>query len=302
MTRVTHTVTVQGGGEVAAKTAIEFDRGLFSERLRTPKYFAPRQVSNITTTDEPEPEPEPELLASSILFGDTDLPYRSTHGCKRLLRSLPPGDATIRTDPAKIDMLVLHFTSGRDTDARKVTKLLDGAAGGAHFVLQPDGLLVQYMDLRATASHVGQDDMNRRSIGIEIMSPGASQLYANPNGMVGPWKKVTGFWYNTRDIRKKWFFGASTAQEQALRELVAFLVENFGIKARAPAYRGKHLRFPKRGHRCDEPEEKGGSGLALQPGIWHHAELFQPDGVDATGRKVTGRSDAMGIDIQDLLP
>lgn len=60
MTRVTHTATVQGSGEVSARTSIEFDRGLFDEKKRTPSYFqGPDASSQTAGAVTPGPTEEP---------------------------------------------------------------------------------------------------------------------------------------------------------------------------------------------------------------------------------------------------
>src|ERR1700730_10373140 len=77
-----------------------------------------------------------------------------------------------------IDMIVLHYTGMRSTDAA-LQRLCDPAARvSSHYVLLEDGEICQLVPEAERAWHAGvsswegETDINARSIGIEIANPG----------------------------------------------------------------------------------------------------------------------------------
>ncbi len=83
-----------------------------------------------------------------------------------------------RGDNGQIDMLVLHYTGMKTADAA-LTRLCDQTAKvSAHYFIDEDGAILQLVDERHRAWHAGvavwrgQDNINQRSIGIEIVNPG----------------------------------------------------------------------------------------------------------------------------------
>lgn len=77
-----------------------------------------------------------------------------------------------------VDMLVLHYT-GMESEAAALARLCDSeAAVSSHYVVAEDGRILQLVpeDRRAwhagTGSWRGHDDINARSIGIEIVNGG----------------------------------------------------------------------------------------------------------------------------------
>jgi N-acetylmuramoyl-L-alanine amidase len=91
-------------------------------------------------------------------------------------RSSPNHDA--RGEPLRIDMLVLHYTGMVSADAA-LERLCDPAARvSAHYLVDEDGTIWQLVSERRRAFHAGRSfwhgetDLNRVSIGVEIVNPG----------------------------------------------------------------------------------------------------------------------------------
>ena len=79
---------------------------------------------------------------------------------------------------APLDMLVLHYT-GMKTGAEAIARLCDRDAGvSAHYVVEEDGRILQLVDEDKRAWHAGvsrwqgDEDLNSRSVGIEIVNGG----------------------------------------------------------------------------------------------------------------------------------
>lgn len=92
------------------------------------------------------------------------------------IEALPSPNFNDRKHP--IDMLVLHYT-GMETGQAALDRMRDEAAGvSAHYMLWEDGRVVQLVgeDKRAwhagVSSWQGDEDLNSRSIGIEIVNGG----------------------------------------------------------------------------------------------------------------------------------
>lgn len=83
-----------------------------------------------------------------------------------------------RDEPMRIDMLVLHYT-GMMTAAAALDRLCDPAARvSAHYLVDEDGAIWRLVSETWCAFHAGRScwagehDLNRVSIGIEIVNPG----------------------------------------------------------------------------------------------------------------------------------
>ncbi|MEM0985435.1 MAG: N-acetylmuramoyl-L-alanine amidase [Pseudomonadota bacterium] len=79
---------------------------------------------------------------------------------------------------APIDMLVLHYT-GMESGEAAIARLKDPAAAvSSHYLVREDGVILQMVAERDRAWHAGvarwqgDDDLNSRSIGIEIVNGG----------------------------------------------------------------------------------------------------------------------------------
>lgn len=77
-----------------------------------------------------------------------------------------------------IDMLVLHYT-GMETGEAALARMCDPSAEvSAHYMISEDGVIVQLVDEANRAWHAGvsswqrDEDLNSRSIGIEIVNGG----------------------------------------------------------------------------------------------------------------------------------
>ncbi|MBV8089131.1 MAG: N-acetylmuramoyl-L-alanine amidase [Alphaproteobacteria bacterium] len=83
-----------------------------------------------------------------------------------------------RDEPMRIDMLVLHYT-GMTTAADALDRLCDPAARvSTHYLVDEDGAIWRLVPETRRAFHAGRScwagehDLNRVSIGIEIVNPG----------------------------------------------------------------------------------------------------------------------------------
>jgi N-acetylmuramoyl-L-alanine amidase len=83
-----------------------------------------------------------------------------------------------RSEPARIDMLVLHYT-GMTTAAAALERLCDpDARVSAHYVVEENGVIWRLVPENRRAFHAGvscwedKRDLNAVSLGIEIVNPG----------------------------------------------------------------------------------------------------------------------------------
>jgi N-acetylmuramoyl-L-alanine amidase len=83
-----------------------------------------------------------------------------------------------RPEPARIDMLVLHYT-GMTTAAAALERLCDpDARVSAHYVVEENGAIWRLVPENRRAFHAGvscwegESDLNAVSLGIEIVNPG----------------------------------------------------------------------------------------------------------------------------------
>ncbi|MBL3609610.1 N-acetylmuramoyl-L-alanine amidase [Rhodovulum sulfidophilum] len=90
----------------------------------------------------------------------------------------PSPNCGARRVGARPDMVVLHFTAMTDA-ASALDRLCDPAAGvSAHYLIARDGRVFQLVDEAGRAWHAGAgcwggvEDVNSRSIGIELDNPG----------------------------------------------------------------------------------------------------------------------------------
>jgi N-acetylmuramoyl-L-alanine amidase len=94
------------------------------------------------------------------------------------VRERPSPNHESRGNPARIDMLVLHYTGMRSA-AAALGRLCDPAARvSAHYVVEEDGAVWRLVPEMRRAFHAGlscwegERDLNFVSIGVEIVNPG----------------------------------------------------------------------------------------------------------------------------------
>jgi len=94
------------------------------------------------------------------------------------VRERPSPNHQRRSEPARIDMLVLHYT-GMKTAGEAIDRLCDPAARvSAHYVVEEDGTVWRLVPEAFRAFHAGRScwaggsDLNDVSIGVEIVNPG----------------------------------------------------------------------------------------------------------------------------------
>ena len=85
---------------------------------------------------------------------------------------------TAAASPARIDMLVLHYTGMRSAEAA-IERLCDPAARvSAHYVIEENGMIWRLVPEARRAFHAGvscwegETGLNAVSLGIEIVNPG----------------------------------------------------------------------------------------------------------------------------------
>ena len=90
----------------------------------------------------------------------------------------PSPNHDARPDGQAIDLLLLHYT-GMPTGAAALERLCDPAARvSAHYLVEEDGRIFQLVSESRRAWHAGvacwqgAQDINARSIGVEIVNPG----------------------------------------------------------------------------------------------------------------------------------
>jgi N-acetylmuramoyl-L-alanine amidase len=95
-----------------------------------------------------------------------------------MIRPAPSPNHDERPSGTPVDMLVLHYT-GMQSGAAALARLRDPAARvSAHYLVEEDGAVFALVPEERRAWHAGvshwrgQDGLNRRSIGIEIVNPG----------------------------------------------------------------------------------------------------------------------------------
>lgn len=100
-------------------------------------------------------------------------------------RERPSPNCGPRRGGARPDLVVIHYTGMADTEAA-LARLCDPAAEvSAHYLIAPDGEVIALVpeELRAWHAGVGAwgavQDVNSRSIGIELVNPG-TQPFAAP--------------------------------------------------------------------------------------------------------------------------
>jgi N-acetylmuramoyl-L-alanine amidase len=95
----------------------------------------------------------------------------------------PSPNHSERKDGAAPDMIVLHYTGMRDNEAAIRQLCTPLAEVSAHYVVLPDGYIVQLVAEARRAWHAGvsswagRADVNSYSIGIEIANPGHDHGY-----------------------------------------------------------------------------------------------------------------------------
>jgi N-acetylmuramoyl-L-alanine amidase len=108
------------------------------------------------------------------------------------IRDRPSPNHGPRDKPARIDMLVLHYT-GMPTAAAAVERLCDPSARvSAHFVVEENGVIWRLVAEARRAFHAGvscwggEYDLNAVSLGIEIVNPGHEWGYRSfPEAQMG---------------------------------------------------------------------------------------------------------------------
>ncbi len=88
-----------------------------------------------------------------------------------------------RPEPARIDMLVLHYT-GMTTASAALERLCDPAARvSAHYLVEENGVIWRLVPENRRAFHAGvscwegERDLNAVSLGVEIVNPGHEWRY-----------------------------------------------------------------------------------------------------------------------------
>ena len=99
------------------------------------------------------------------------------------IQNRPSSNHSARGEPARIDMLVLHYT-GMKSAEEAIERLRDPSTGvSAHYVIEENGTIWRLVPEARRAFHAGrscwagESDLNDVSIGIEIVNPGHAWGY-----------------------------------------------------------------------------------------------------------------------------
>lgn len=123
---------------------------------------------------------------------------------------------------AKLQHFVLHETAGRSADRCKASLIAKGY--GVHLILERNGIVSCHGDL-ATSVMVHAGQLNKTSIGIEVVNPYAPSL---ANGMM--FSTIPAEWWTwCPDKKKKEYVLPTEAQLKVLTVLVPWLCEKLGI-------------------------------------------------------------------------
>ncbi len=101
-----------------------------------------------------------------------------------IVQRLSPNCGVRRGGIIAPDMVVLHYTAMQNAEAAIETLCNPGNEVSAHYLIARDGTLVQMVEERARAWHAGAgrwagcEDINSRSIGIELDNNGLSPFSA----------------------------------------------------------------------------------------------------------------------------
>jgi N-acetylmuramoyl-L-alanine amidase len=125
-------------------------------------------------TKKVTPEKNPDQLAEELLqvHNDTLIDKKTGDFASVMMRPSPNKASRGKT---KVSMLVWHYTAGAGINGA-ISWLCDPAAkASAHFIIGRDGLIVQLVPCAEAAWHAGGgalENVNSKSIGVELVSPG----------------------------------------------------------------------------------------------------------------------------------
>ncbi len=187
------------------------------------------------------------------------------------MKMFPSPNFDARPESGVIDMLVFHYT-GMSSAAAALNRLCDPASKvSAHYLIEESGRIVPLVAEQHRAWHAGvahwrgREDVNARSIGIELVNPGHEFGY--------------------RDFPR--------AQMAALEDLALDILSRHPIPARNVV--GHSDVAPRR--KRDPGERFDWRGLAEKGvGLW--PENFQPEEVD--GKEAARMLAQFGYETEDL--
>ena len=235
--------TVQRGdtlAKIAKKFKVSMDALVRLNRIRNPDKIsvgAALQIPELTTDamDGPpidtESPPQPEPTSS--------LPINRTRFVLPQKEYYPE-----LTDK---DLIVLHFTAGRDARGAFDTWLNNPEHVATSYIVDTDGTIYEIFDPSYWAYHLGIKGVSahdKRSIGIEIANVGPLKPSLTDPNLLNWWPKDWGApWcekaqkdrYVEADFRGiQWFASFPDAQVDSVRALVSYLCDRFGIKRTLP--------------------------------------------------------------------
>ena len=123
------------------------------------------------------------LVSGCTLFPGTPAPTHEYGIRFTAMRDLPSPNFEPRPSGVAVDMLIIHYT-GMESAEAALSRMRDPAAKvSAHYMIDEDGTVYRLVaeNMRAwhagTASWGGGTNINDRSIGIELVNPGAEFGY-----------------------------------------------------------------------------------------------------------------------------
>ena len=137
-------------------------------------------------------EPNPDQLTDELLQVHNDTMIKKTKGDFASVAMRASPNKTSRGSN-KVSILVWHYTAGVGINGA-INWLCDPASkASAHFIIGRDGLIVQLVPCSEAAWHAGGssvENINSRSIGVELVNPGIVT-----KGDDGRWRTKEGnFW------------------------------------------------------------------------------------------------------------
>jgi N-acetyl-anhydromuramyl-L-alanine amidase AmpD len=145
------------------------------------------------------------------------------------------------------DLIVLHFTAGRDARGAFNTWLNNPEHVGTSYIVDADGTIYELFDPSHWAYHLGIKGVSahdRRSIGIEIANVGPLKPSPTDSKVLNWWPNNWGSRWCGKDQAEKYveanyrgigcFASFPEAQMNSIGALVSHLCDRFGIKKIIP--------------------------------------------------------------------
>jgi N-acetylmuramoyl-L-alanine amidase len=172
----------------------------------------------------------------------------------------------------KPKFIVVHYTASDNYEGDVRTLSSSSAQASCHLVLSPEGELTQVGKFTDVLWHAGRSSwkgyngLNRYSIGIEVTSPGPVDKVASDPDRYKTWygaiaKSPYNYVYKAHKNGgpERWWAGFTQKQIEVLKELVPFLMKQYGIEEVV-------------GHDDIAPGRKQDPGPCMPDSLWSYFE------------------------------